>query len=152
MKYLNTVSLSVFAKPAEGEDVAAIREALIALVPLNLAEQKIAVKDEAAQGFNEKKIHILSITLTKTAHCNAFLKEMLNRLTTEQKELLASQKDSRLDNEFNFFIRLDKDRWLNRDLSLTDSGRCFHVKLNLAVFPARRPDALALVEKIFKPE
>lgn len=151
MKQLNTVALSVFAK--SGEDVAAIRKALIDFVPLDFEEEKIAVKDETAQGFNEQPIHVLSITLAKTAHCNAFLKALLNRLTTEQIELLLSQKESRLDNDLNFFIRFDKTAWLgNRELSITDTGWCFHVMMHLAAFPARRPDALALVEKIFKPE
>lgn len=152
MKYLNSVTLSVFSKPSE-EDVAAVKQALIELVPLNLEEEKIAVRDEIATGFNEEPIHITTITLTKEKHTNAFLKHLLGRLTPEQRTMLVQQRESRLDNEFNFFIRLDKERWLRcREISITDSGSCFHIKLNLAVFPARRPEALELVEKIFKPE
>lgn len=151
VKFLNNVTLSVFAKAEE--EVTAVRQALIELVPLNLEEEKIIVKEEVAQGFNEQPIHIISIMLTKQAHTNAFLKHLLSKLSPEQKELLISQKESRLDTGFSFFIRLDKDAWLkNRAIAITDSGRCFHLKLTLAVFPARRPDALELVEKIFKPE
>jgi len=153
MKSLNRVTLSVFVKPHEGEDLAAVKQALIDLVPLNLEDEKLGVKDEVAQGFNEQPIHILSITLVKQSHCTAFLKALLNRLTREQKELFLSQKESRLDNELNFFIRLDKDAWLsNRTVSITDSGRCFHITMAIATYPARRPDALLSVEKIFKPE
>lgn len=153
MKSLHSVTLSVFVKPHEGEDLAAVRQALIDLVPLNLEDEKLAVTDNVAQGFNEQPIHILSITLTKQAHTTAFLKALLNRLTNEQKELLLSQKESRLDAELNFFIRLDKDRWLaDRAVSITDSGRCFHIKMAIAAYPARRPDALLAVEKIFKPD
>ncbi len=153
MKFLNSVMLSVFAKTGDGEDIATIRKALIDFVPLNLDEEHILVKDETAKGFNEQPIHIIAITLTKTAHTNAFLKWLLARITSEQKEILLTQKESRLDNEFNFFIRFDKDQWLTeRTLSIADSGHCFHLRMNLAVFPARRPDALILVEKIFKAE
>ena len=152
MKFLNNAVLSVFARPAE-EDAAAIKKALIELVPLDLAQEKIAVEQQSAEGFSDQKIHIYTIMLTKTAHTNAFLKGLLNRLTTEQKEQLLDQRESRLDNELHFFIRFDKSAWLNnRELIITDAGNCFHVKLQLAAFPARRPDALLLVEKIFKPE
>lgn len=153
MKFLNNVTLSVFAKPGEGEDLAAVKKALIEFCPLNLETEKITVKEEIAKGFNEQPIRIITITLTKQSHTNAFLKWLLEKLTHEQKALLLSQKESRLDQEFNFFIRFDKDKWLSeRELFITDSGRCFHLKMNLAVYPARRPDALLLVEKIFKPE
>lgn len=153
MKSLHSVTLSVFAKPHEGEDLAALRQALIDLVPLSLEDEKLAVKDEVAKGFNEQPIHILNITISKQAHTNLFIAQMLNRLTSEQKELLVSQKESRLDAELNFFIRLDKDKWLaERAMSITDSGRCFHINMAIAAYPARRPDALLAVEKIFKPD
>ena len=152
MRLLQSVKLSVFAKPSEGENVAAITQALKELVPLDLVEEKIAVMDETAQGFHEQPIHIISITLTKQTHTTAFLKSLLANLTDAQKELLLQQKESRLDNELAFFIRLDKEQWLaHRQAVITDSGRCFHITLHLAAYPARRPDALELVEKIFKP-
>jgi RNA binding exosome subunit len=152
MKYLNSATITVFAKPNE-EDIAATRKALLDLVPLSLEEEKIELKEERATGFNEQPIRILSITLTKTAHTNTFLKKLLTLLSKADKQMLIEQRESRLDNELTFFIRLDKDRWLaSREAEVTDSGKCFHIKLNLAAFPARRPDALELVEKIFKPE
>jgi len=152
MKFLNSVTLSVFSRQSE-EDSVAVKKALEALAPLNLSEAKLAVKEEKATGFNEQRISIFSLTLVKESHTNAFLKQMLNRLTDEQKDLLARQRESRLDKELFFFIRFDKKNWLaDRELAITDSGDCFHVKMHLAAYPARRPDALVLVEKIFKPD
>lgn len=152
MKYLNNAVLSVFAKPAE-EDIAAVKKALVELAPFSLAEEHIELKEETAQGFNEQQIKIFTITLIKEAHTNAFLRALLNRLTKEQKELLLRQRESRVDNELRFFIRFDKDKWIaDRRLFMTDSGNCFHVKMQIAAFPARRPDALAVVEKIFSTE
>lgn len=152
MKYLNSATITVFSKQEE-EDAEKVKQALKDLVPLNLEEEKLAIKEETATGFNEKPIRILSITLTKQAHTTRFLKQLLNKLTKEQKQLLLDQKESRLDNELNFYIRIDKNTWLNeRKIELTDSGKCFHIKMHIASFPARRPDALAAVEKIFKPQ
>ena len=152
MKYLNRVTLSVFSKPKE-EDITAVKESLAAFVPLNLEEEKIKMEEQTAKGFNEQPIKIFTITLTKTSHTNAFLKWLLGKLTPEQHELLVSQKELRLDSNLHFYVRFDKNAWLSdKELRITDSGDCFHVKLGLAVFPSRRPDALLLVEKIFKPE
>jgi hypothetical protein len=33
---------------------------------------------------------------------------------------------------------------------ITDSGNCFHLTLSIAVFPAKRESALALIDEIFK--
>jgi RNA binding exosome subunit len=152
MKYLNNAVISAFAKPSE-EDVSAVRKGIVELVPLNLAEEKIEVKEQTAHGFNEQQIKIFTITLAKTAHTTAFLKALLNRLTKEQKELLLRQKESRLDDELRFFMRIDKDKWLSdRRIFITDSGHCFHIRMHLASFPATREAALLLLEKVFKPE
>lgn len=140
--------MEVFAKPEE--DVPAIKQALIELVPLNLEKEKIKLQDKQAKGFNERTIHIFTIELAKESHTNAFLKAFLEKLDEGQKKLLLDQKESRLDEEFNFFIRLDKTKWLNeRKFWITDSGDCFHLKLALAVFPRKRSAALQLVERIF---
>ena len=152
MKYLNNVTLSVFAKTHE-DDVDGLKQALIEMVPLNLEDEKLQLEQKTAKGFNEHSIKIFTIGLTKTSHTNTFLKWLLKKLTEEQKDQMIAQRESRLDKDLHFFIRFDKEKWLNeRELKITDSGDCFHLNLGLAVFPARRPDALVLVEKIFKPE
>lgn len=152
MKYLHYAALSVFTKPTE-EDIEAVKQGLMKLVPFNLEEAKVEVKQETAKGFNEQKIKIFSIRLEKQAHTTVFLKNLLEKLTQEQKDQLVEQRESRLGEKLHFFIRFDKEKWMNnKELVITDSGDCFHVKLSLAVYPSRRPAAMVLVEKIFKPE
>lgn len=148
MKLLHKITLEAFAKPEE--DVPAIKQALIELVPLSLEEEKIQFRDKQAKGFNERMIHVFTIILNKESHTNAFLKFFLKKLSDEQKELLLRQKESRIDKGLNFFIRLDKEKWLReRIFWITDSGDCFHLKFALAVFPKKRDVALELVEKVF---
>lgn len=152
MKSLNAVQLRVFCKPDE-EDQDKIRQALTEFVPFNLEEEKIEIAKRRAMGFQDKPITVFTIELTKARHTNAFLKFLLKTLTDEQREMLLRQRQSRIDNDLCFFIRFDKESWLDkRELRITDSGNCFHVKLSLAVFPAKKELALALVEKIFKAE
>ena len=148
MRLLHKITLEVFAKPEE--DVQAIKQALVELVPLNLEEEKIQLQDKQAKGFNERMIHVFTIILSKESHTNAFLKFFLKKLSAEQKEFLLRQKESRIDKDLNFFIRLDKENWLKeRVFWITDNGDCFHLKFMLAVFPKKRDVALELIDKTF---
>lgn len=148
MKLANSIKISVFAK--EEEDSEKILNKLIALIPFNIEEEKITPAKQNASGFNEKIIKIFEITLNKDRHISGFLEFLNSKLTKEQKELLIMQADSRTDEELNFFIRFDKDKLLNEEFCITDSGNCYHIKLSLAVFPKKKENAFAVVKEIFK--
>jgi RNA binding exosome subunit len=150
MKALNKAVVSVFAR--EDEDAEKIKSALISLIPLDLEKEKIPVQQKTAKGFEEKKIIVYKIELEKTKHTNAFIKEFLDKLSDEQKEMLLDQAESRLDNHLHFFIRLDKTKLLDGKYSITESGECFHIKLHIAAFPSKRAVALEAIEKLLKPK
>ena len=150
MKLLNSAELSVFAKPEE--DSAAIKQALLSLVPFNLADEKLKLEEKIATGFSERKIKIFRIALAKDKHLNLFIRHLLANLDAGQKKTLLEQAESRLDENLDFFIRFDKFSLLNNVFELTDSGGCFHIKLSMAAFPKKREVALAGINKIFKPD
>ena len=144
----HNIHITVFCKPEE--DTKLIAKKLLFLVPFDIKEQKIELKKTNATGFKEKKITILEIYLEKESHTNLFLNNLIKNLTDEQKSLINKQADSRLDDELNFFLRLDKNRLINEDkLWLTDNGECFHIKIKIAAFPHKREVALKTLEKIF---
>ena len=148
MKLVHQACINVFIK--EGENAEKIEETLTKLVPLNLEKEKITINKQSAAGLEDKKIMIEEIILTKQKHTTEFLKNLLNNLTSEQKELLLSQAESRLDEHLHFFIRLDKDKLLNNEFEITDSGNCFHIKLSIAAFPAKREVGLEIINTIFQ--
>ena len=60
------------------------------------------------------------------------------------------QKESRLDDNLDFFLRFGKDEYIRNDkLMLTDSGNCFHIKISIDAFPKKREIALKIADKIF---
>ncbi len=149
MRWIHRATLTALAKPEE--DVEAAREGIKALVPFNLEEAKIQLQTQNAEGFDDRVIKIFTIILTKESHTNDFLQFLLDTLTEEQKNLIITQAESRLDEEYDFFMRFDKDSWIQeRALKLTDSGNCFHIKMSLAVFPKKKEAALQLVQKLFR--
>ena len=62
MRQLNRIVVSVFAKPEE--DAETLKQGLLKLVPIDLEQEKIELKDKSAQGFNTRTIHIYTIELT----------------------------------------------------------------------------------------
>jgi len=148
-KLVHHAELRVFVKEAEDHDE--IKEKLLALIPFDLEQEKIKLKEQQATGFSDKKINILEIFLDKQRHLSKFIEFLKTNLDEEQKALLINQANSRLDDDMCFFIRFDKERWLeDSKLWITDDGYCFHLKLTIAAYPAKKEKALETIKKIFK--
>lgn len=146
MLQFHYITLTVFVK--DGEDEAAIRGKLAALVPLD-EKEKIQIRRQVATSAVDLPIVILSITLEKEKHCAQFAGWLMRTLTPEQRQLLADQAPTRLDHGLNFFIRFDKQRWIEQgELQITDSGKCFHCKMSLAAYPAKWERGLAIVREL----
>lgn len=148
MKLILSAVVSVFVK--DGEDIQAVRKALLSLFPFGLEAEKVPVIERSAKGFQDKDIRILEVKLGRERLLSRFLGHLLSLLNGEQKQLILSQMESRLDEELYFFIRLDKEKLLNNEVFITDGGSCFHIRMSIAAFPASREAALAVIGKIFK--
>lgn len=147
MKFAHNVKLSVFAY--EDEDPAEIGDALLSLVPFDIVKEKVELKRSVAEGFDEKKIVIFEIFLEKSSHVSKFVSNLVQNISEDQRQLLLSQSESRLDKDLYFFIRLDKDELVdNKRFVLTDSGNCFHIRIAIAAYPAKRDRGLRVVEQM----
>ena len=148
MKYAHLIKLTAFSH--EDENSKSISGAFLRFFPFDLGSNKISLKKIYAAGFNNKKIEILEITLIKNNLINDFLKNLLGNLEENQKNQILQQIESRLDKNMDFFIRFDKESWMNdKKLILTDSGKCFHLKISIAAFPKKREIALNMIEDLF---
>ncbi|MDD5086750.1 MAG: RNA-binding domain-containing protein [Candidatus Nanoarchaeia archaeon] len=144
----HNICISVFSKPEDDEEN--IKNSFISLFPFNLKDEKIELKSKKCLGFNEKKITVFEVSLEKEKHINKFLKSLNEKLSKEQKQLLINQIESRLDNDLNFFLRLNKEKLINeKRLWITDSGNCYHIKIKIAAFPNKKHIASKNIEKMF---
>ena len=149
MKYAHSIKLNVFSY--ENENSQSIGESFLRFFPFNLKENKNALNKTKAEGFNERNLVVFEITLAKTNLINQFLGNLLINLGERQKQQLLNQAESRLDKNLDFFLRFDKNSWVNdKKLVLTDSGKCFHLKISIAAFPKKREVALNLVRNLFE--
>ncbi|MBR9677552.1 hypothetical protein GOV04_05400 [Candidatus Woesearchaeota archaeon] len=144
MKLFHNITISVFAPPEEDQEQ--IKSALLKLVSI----EKILLKESKTVGFNDRQIIVYEIKLEKQRHITEFFNNLKKQLSVEQKELLLKQLDSRLDNDLFFYLRLDKNKLLNNEYIIVDSGNCFHIKFSIAVYPAKREKAIDLLEENFK--
>src|SRR3989344_4128863 len=148
MKLMHSIKLTVFSYEHENSDE--ILNSILKFFPFSLEENKIKPVKRNATGFGDSKIEIFEVLLIKTSLINQFLDFILENLDDVQKGTLIQQAESRLDENLDFFIRFDKDSWVkNEKLELTDSGKCFHLKMSVAAFPTKREVALGIAKKIF---
>ncbi len=149
MKYAHLIKLAVYSYEYENSEP--ILDAFLNFFPFNLADNQIYLKRKDAAGFNDKKIGIFEIILVKNNLINDFLKNMLNNLDESQKNQILQQIGSGLDKNLDFFLRFGKESWIKeKRLILTDSGKCFHIKISIAAFPKKREVALSVVRDLLK--
>jgi len=113
MRLANNIKINVFVKPEDDE--AAVKKHLLALFPFDLEQERLVLQRSKAKGFNQREIVILEVDLVKERHTNAFLEFFKEKLNEQQKSVLLGQ-ENRLDDECNFFIRLDKQKLLYYEL------------------------------------
>lgn len=145
MKIAHNIKLSVFAH--EEEDAEKIERVFLSLLSFEPNKEKLDIRRITATGFRERKIMILEIILKKDRHIKKFLDILKEKISSEQKKLILKQAESRLDDALDFFIRLDKQRLLNNKFWVTDSGDCFHIKISVAAYPAKREAALDVIRE-----
>ena len=146
MRLANNIRVNVFVKP--GDDEAAVKKHLLALFPFDLEQEKIVLQRSKALGFNQREIIILEVELKKEKHTNAFLNFLKEKLNEQQKSVLVKQ-ENRLDDDCNFYIRLDKSKLLNNEYWITDSGDCYHIRISIAAFPKKKERARQVIDQMF---
>ena len=149
MLIAESISLRVFAK--FGENPQQVREKLLKLIPFDLEKEKIALNRKRTMGFNQEEITIFELKLKKKKHTNIFLELLKNNLSSESKNQLIETLEKRIDNECNFFLRLNKSKLIYNDQYELENfnGDCFHIKIDIAVFPKRKDNAIEEIRTFF---
>jgi RNA binding exosome subunit len=140
MKYAHFIEMRVFSR--EEDDEGRIRERIKQIFP----HEKLRIDSSTVEGFENKKIRVLKVVITKNAEINQFLALLKSIFNEEQKQLLSDQLESRLDDSLHFYIRLEKDRLMDEQFEITEGGNCFHFKISMATYPHSREKAIELVK------
>lgn len=143
----HTLVIEIFVSPEE--NVHAIRDKFINLFPFDFEKEEINLQEDTATGFSQKKIKIFRVNLSKNRHVKTFLLNMVKNLQNDTKEIILNQAEKRLDENFNFFLRFDKNKLLNQNMfQLTEQGDCILIRFKIAAFPKNKKNALAIINDL----
>jgi RNA binding exosome subunit len=141
--------VEIFVQP--DESLENIRERFLSLFPFDLKEEKIKLYEKSALGFNKKIIKVLRVDLLKNRHINAFLNDIFTHLGEKTKQAIKLQAEKRLDNNFNFYLRFDKEMFLEKNaLKLTQRGDCIYIRFKVAAFPKKEATALNIIYQLLE--
>ena len=149
MKQVNNIQIRVFCKKEEDEKK--IIEGIYNIINFSedeIIKEKLEIKKTEAKGFDEK-IKIFEFYAEKDRHTNHILKQLNEKLTNADKERLREQ-ENRLDDNLDFYIRLSKPLILENSFELTETGDCYHIKINIAAYPKHKDKGLDMIKEMFK--
>jgi RNA binding exosome subunit len=120
---------------------------LLRLFPFSLAQEKIKVHEQITTGFADKKIIVYRVILEKQRHIKKFMANLLNSLTDMQQLEISNY---RVDEHQQFYLRLDKKAWKQKNIQLTDKGNCYHITFHLVTYPKNTRKAQEEMTNMFK--
>lgn len=148
MKTCHNITISVFVKQFDDEEKTA--STLVALLPDNFEEEKIKLEEEDVKIEEGSNMKIFSVKTDKERHNKQIIAKLKDILGEEQCELV-SNDGSRIDDQGNLYIRLDRVSLEdNGEANVVDHGDCFHIKIMLAAFPKTKEKACEVAKKLFE--
>ncbi|MDG6229217.1 MAG: RNA-binding domain-containing protein [Candidatus Thermoplasmatota archaeon] len=147
-KLLHSIQLNVFESSVE--KLPEIHTVFHYLLPLDFEKNHLKIDHQQLQGFSGI-IHSLTLQTISNRHNSMLLDAIFSHLSRQEVSLMELQKESRLNQDGVFYIRLDKQSLLQNIFRLTDSGDCFHIKIKLAAYPATKDRYFQNLRKILEP-
>ncbi|MFW6383646.1 MAG: RNA-binding domain-containing protein [Nanoarchaeota archaeon] len=144
MNIAHNVRIEVFGYDDKEEVKNTLKSILSESAKKAIEGGKLTIQEEPmkAKRAEETDITIFRLYLEKKGHVKEFVEKLFYELKDENiKEKLCK----RIDEECKCYIRLDRTRLLNGQYKLTFAGDCFHIKIALAAYPAKRNKGEKLV-------
>ena len=135
-KNIHSITLNVFEKDEEKiEEILTIYHNLL---HIDFQKEKLYIKQEKLEGLKENIIHSITLETTRKRHNELLFDSIFQNITKQDRDTIIEQIESRLNDEGYVFIRLEKQALLQQQFILTDEGDCFHIKIKIAGYPAKR--------------
>ena len=84
----------------------------------------------------------------KKRHNILLVEAIFRNLEKNEIKKIYDQMESRLSDEGDFYMRLDKQSLLDKSFILTEDGDCFHIKIKTAGYPAKRQIFIKTIKRI----
>ena len=99
-------------------------------------------RESRSRGFEDRPILVLEGKRTSKKTARLLLTSMIAELSVDDRRQLKATAESRIDEDLNCYIRLDKHALIRGESRLVDHGSCYHFTFNLVTYPKRKSAAL----------
>ena len=147
-KLTHSVQINVFEK--DQDKIQTINECYHFLLPVDYTKEGIEIIHENLEGFHQMTIHSLTLSTTKNKHNNLLLNNIFTSINKQDLRTIINQLESRINDDGNLYIRLDKESLLKKRYQLIDHGNCFHIKIKLAAFPAKKENFMNTAQRLLQ--
>jgi len=147
MKQIHSITVSVFIHEDEDSE---LKKQFIQLFPFEKEELEKIKEEKKAAGFEDKSIITTTITIKKQQHIKAFLSGFFSKLKNDDIDKLKKEMESRVDEHGNFYIRIAKESLDQECFKLIDKGKCVHIRIKVAAFPATEENYMKIMNEILE--
>ena len=145
-KQIHSIKINVFEK--NQDEIETINQVYQYLLPLDFKKEKINILHEQLEGFNQKIIYSITLETIKKRHNMMLVEAIFGNLEKNEIKKIYDQIESRLSDEGDFYMRLDKQSLLDKSFIITEDGDCFHIKIKIAGYPAKRKIFITTIKEI----
>jgi RNA binding exosome subunit len=136
---IHNISYRTFVYGTENEEK--VRKAVQTLFPNSLPQK------EYTEGYYKNSVLILHDKINKNMDIKDFI-QMIENQESISIEIL-NELDKKMDDKGNLFLRFDKQKAYLGELKITKQGDSIHLKINMAVYPAKKTPALKIVRQLW---
>ena len=144
--FIEYISFEVIIHTTEDENK--VKKALYFL----LNNMNIDIKDEIIEGYYGNIMKIIKCKILKKKNCYDFLYFLKKNLILEEKKKLISKIRSRIDQNLNLYIRVNKQKSFMREIELSeeDYEDSIIIKIKLRTYPKSYLKACEIMEEFFE--
>jgi hypothetical protein len=141
---VQNISVRAFFKQ---DDLLDGRRMLSQLLPEDTVIAEEMLEPESEGGVFNEPLFALKAAVSKQSQVKQFINKLLSGLDSAEIQELRDTLESRIDDDCNFYIRLDKKKMLEGKLALHTRDPV-HVRIKMACFPKKRADAVRIAGEI----
>ncbi len=153
MKRVAWIRVRVFLKPDDAHLEDSLRRILAEAIPLTGREayrQGIRLERTVKEGFEGKKIIVLTLTVSKEKPALRLLSRLIARLAPGEMSRLLRHAHEYVDEHGRLYLRLDLHGYVLGRALLVHHGHCVHTTIQFLAYPKTREGILSVARSLLE--
>lgn len=147
LKMIDNITLRVITHATEDEFK--VKKALnFFLTDIEAKSEKS--NDIQTEGYYGNPIIVTEVKISKKKELNKFINFCKLNLSIDDKHIIKSELNERLDENLNFFLRFDKQQAFKNKLKLISCDDAIFIKIKIKTYPKSINKAYLVLEELFE--